>query len=357
VPGQQRDLLTQLEQDVADRTVPIAEALRKCILLGSRTRSPQLREWATRELKGYPRIDSLPDYRVIAAPITWDVHMPYRGVGSYPVNVRDLPSFVSERINESVPLNQSIEELESLAAQCEMQNEPVCLGVIGGEFWMEMWNKNNTKGETALRMYWTIHPAALRAVVGQVRTVLTELVADLRFEVGDNEELPTAEQTTKAWSSAVGAMQISGSHVTFIAASTEEGDIMPEGPRTTIKDNKTTIKDSTGNISVASAHVTQLSAGGVDLEKAREFADLIKQIAPTLGISAEQQADLETTADELLEAASDPGAEPKRFRRLLGNALKSLGFAGATAAQKVAVAMGDDLIRQLGDEVVRELGH
>ena len=65
VQGRCAGLLSQIEQDVLDDGKPIGSALRRCMLLGSRTGSSQLREWATLELKGYPVPVEVPDYRVI----------------------------------------------------------------------------------------------------------------------------------------------------------------------------------------------------------------------------------------------------------------------------------------------------
>jgi hypothetical protein len=37
--------------------------------------------------------------------------------------------------------------------------------------------------------------------------------------------------------------------------------------------------------------------------------------------------------------------------------LRLLRAGGPTAAQKLAISMGDDLIRELGTEIIRELPH
>jgi hypothetical protein len=110
-------------------------------------------------------------------------------------------------------------------------------------------------------------------------------------------------------------------------------------------------------MSVPSAHVAHVNGDGSDVEKIRQFAELLGQVAPTLGLSADQQAELQADADDLQAAASDPVADRGRFRRALDGVLKLLRAAGSTAAQKLAVSMGDDLIRELGTEIIRELPH
>jgi hypothetical protein len=184
-------------------------------------------------------------------------------------------------------------------------------------------------------MYWALDPAVIRGVLGVVRTALTEFVVELCGEIGYRDQLPSAEQTDEALRTAA-PWTITDSNVTIVTAITKGGDVMPSGPRTTIKNNKTKISDSTGNVSVASAHVAQVNGDTVDIEKIREFADLVSQLAPTLGLGPGQQAELESSASELQAAASDPAADRGRFRRILDGVLRLLRVAGPTAAQKTS---------------------
>jgi hypothetical protein len=88
-------------------------------------------------------------------------------------------------------------------------------------------------------MYWSISPAAILGVLGQIRTALTEFVAELRNEVGDCDELPSAEQADGALRAALPSVIFNNSPVTFMTATTKNGDIMPDASRSTIKRNKT----------------------------------------------------------------------------------------------------------------------
>jgi len=354
MPQQQADRLAALERDVLDRTVPLADVLRSCLALARHTQAAQLREWVTAELKGY-RIDAVPDYRKIAAPILRAFDVPGQGLVTQLFNVQTLPAPVREWVNEIVPLTQSVDDLEGLIAQHGPQNKQVELEVFTSDQLTAIWNENNPYGPRAVAMYWSINPAAIRGVLGQIRTALTEFVVELEAEVGESDQLPTGEQTDEVLRTAVPSTIFNNSNVTIM--NTESGDIMPDAPRTTIKGNKTTIKGSNGTFAVASAHVAQVNGDGINVEKIREFADLIGQIAPALGLGLDQQADLESGAHELQAAASDPAADRGRFRRALDGVLRLLRVAGPTAAQKLAISMGDDLIRELGTEIIRELPH
>jgi hypothetical protein len=182
-------------------------------------------------------------------------------------------------------------------------------------------------------------------------------VAKLRNEIGDRDGLPSGEQADGALRAALPSLVFNNSAVTVVTATTKNGDIMPDGPRTTIKGNKTTIREATGNISVASAHVAQLNNDGVDVEKIRQFAELVGQIAPTLGLDGDQYAELDAAAQGLLVAAAAPSPDKGRFRQAVGRVLHTLGAAGTSAAQQIAVSMGDDLIRDVGSEISRSLPH
>jgi AbiTii len=82
----QDPLVVQIERDALDGKASLAAALRKCIALGGESRSEELRDWATRELKGYPGVDDLPEYRKIVALLRLD------GIsGNYKITGEELP--------------------------------------------------------------------------------------------------------------------------------------------------------------------------------------------------------------------------------------------------------------------------
>lgn len=67
-----KPLVEQIEEDALDSKKSVADALRKCIALGGRAGSEELRSWASQELQGYQKRDDVPEYRIIAAPIVID---------------------------------------------------------------------------------------------------------------------------------------------------------------------------------------------------------------------------------------------------------------------------------------------
>lgn len=64
-------LLDEIERDLMDNK-PIADVLRKVVILGGRLSSVELRDWASTELNGYETSEELPLYRKIYAPLQAD---------------------------------------------------------------------------------------------------------------------------------------------------------------------------------------------------------------------------------------------------------------------------------------------
>jgi hypothetical protein len=187
--------VAQIERDALDDGVPVATALRKCIALGGKSGSAQLRDWATRELQGYSGEDELPDYRTIGAPLFVDAivggnvqvtHQQFPPSG--------LPDVVREHISEQLDLRQGAGTLEAYARQGEVRLQPPGAGDLA--------RLMNIEGEGSAQhivsLYWGVSPAAIEGVLDQVRTALTQLVAELQANMSGGENVPSAETANQA---------------------------------------------------------------------------------------------------------------------------------------------------------------
>lgn len=189
-----QDLLAQIERDVLDESAPLASALRKCVVLGGKSDSEQLRDWATRELQGYYGESELPDYRVVAAPLQID------GIsGNYQVTGQQfppsgLPEFAREHISEQVQLRDGVGGLEALANQPEIKLMPP----MGGDLVRVMNSENSNPYQHINSLYWNVSPSALRGVLDHIRTALTQLVAELRATMDESDEIPSSEAANQA---------------------------------------------------------------------------------------------------------------------------------------------------------------
>jgi hypothetical protein len=59
-------LVNEIIEMAADGKRPVADALRKCLILSFELKNDRLKEWAEKELNGYGRDDAVPEYRCVA---------------------------------------------------------------------------------------------------------------------------------------------------------------------------------------------------------------------------------------------------------------------------------------------------
>jgi hypothetical protein len=188
------DLVAQIENDALDGNMSVATALRKCIALGGRSGSEALRDWATRELKGYSRDDELPKYRVIQAPLMIDGVSGNIKIEHQQIPASMIPESIREHVSERLELRYGAGELEEFCKEGEVRLQP-----LGASDLARLMNLESDQPHTRIvSLYWAVAPAALRGVLDQIRTALTQLVAELRANMAGDEQIPTAEAASQA---------------------------------------------------------------------------------------------------------------------------------------------------------------
>lgn len=189
-------MIEKIERDALDDSVPVAAALRKCLVLGGKSGSEKLRDWATRELEGYylDDQDDLPDYRIVAAPLMMDavrVNVQIRGQQFSP---SVLPEGIREHIEERVELREGVGQIEALLKQPQIKLAPPRASDI-----VRLMNHEvGDPYQQIVSIYWTVAHSAVEGVLDQVRTALTKLVAELRANMSDADALPSAEAANAA---------------------------------------------------------------------------------------------------------------------------------------------------------------
>jgi hypothetical protein len=346
----QPDLLAELERDVPDRNVPLADLLLRCVILAGQTGAPQPEEWATAELNGYPGRE-VPGYRRAAVPIMQIIEGLYGSQIKQPLNVQTVPDFAREYITENLPFNQGVHELEAMAGQAEAQGKQIDLAVFAGDVYMEVWNSRHDRPYTMLALYWPVDPVVIRGVLGRARTALAAFVARLRKEIGPGGDLPSAEQTDDVLRTVVGSAVISNMNV--FTGNAQSGDIVTNQPA-----NEYNFGDVTGNVAAGSSGFSQTyNAVGLDVGQFREFADLVLQIVGTLGLEPDQRDELEADAVELRAIAAGPVAEPGKLKKAWGAVMGKLSLAGSTAASRLAIEMGNQLGAGLDEAIIHHIPH
>ena len=199
MPRRADDLLAQIEHDVLDDSKPLKSALHKCVLLGGRAGSVDLREWATRELRGYPGSeDALPDYRHVRAPLLMDGLSGNFQFRRKSVNSLDLPDVARDVVTDEAPLTYGIGKVEDLSRQAESRDGFVQLGPPGASDLALLMSHESGRRYHVERVYWSVSAADFRSVADAMRTALVELVAEMRAGTAAGDAAPPPEVVRQA---------------------------------------------------------------------------------------------------------------------------------------------------------------
>lgn len=167
-------LLRSLRERLLDESEPLAGLLRKCLMLGAETGSNSLREWARKELNGYGDVDEVPAYRKIGAAIQMDSMSGNFWTRNQTIDRHQMPRACWEYAHDSIDLKQPIEELERLATRGGLSF------TNSGLSYAEMlWNRELGSFQNVMNLRYVSSGSALAGILGQIRTQLVDLVADL----------------------------------------------------------------------------------------------------------------------------------------------------------------------------------
>lgn len=193
-------LIDQIEQEALDATASLADALRKCMILGGKAGSEQLRDWATRELEGYfGDGDKLPKYRVVGAQIQIDAATSQGLIQQQPFPPSSLPDFVRENVSEQYELRDGVGSIEALIAGAEARNESVKISLpMGNDIARVMNHEHGDPSQQILSVYWALATPTVWGVLDQIRTALTKLVAELRATMPAGQAVPSEAAADQA---------------------------------------------------------------------------------------------------------------------------------------------------------------
>lgn len=189
-------LLSQIEDGAIDSSIPLADTLRKCVALGGRAGSADLRDWARRELDGYGPDDDLPDYRTVGAAIAIDgsnMHVIVRG---QQIAHSDLPDFAQDAIKPEVELRFGVAQLENMVSESEKGT--VKLQHPSMPELATYMDSQAPYGNSIAKVYWQVAANSVLGVLDRIRTTLIALVAEMRAAGINDREMPSPEATKQA---------------------------------------------------------------------------------------------------------------------------------------------------------------
>lgn len=186
--------LLDLEAALHDGTTSLTLLLHKCLLLGGRSGSQLLRQWAKKELDGYGNVpdDELPDYRRVGAVICVDAAVGNGIITGQPISPSWLPRALREAgVNEVMPMPMGVGELENLVSRGEAS---VKLSPIPSALIAEAMNAENTRQyQQIIRVYWSVSTSSLHNVLVLIRTKMVEMVAELLAALPEGDAAPSKE--------------------------------------------------------------------------------------------------------------------------------------------------------------------
>lgn len=105
-----------------------------------------------------------------------------------------LPDFAREHIGEEVELRNGIGSIAAL-----LDHDKIMLMPAGASDVVRYMNgTTNNPYQHIVSLYWSVSHSAIRGVLDQIRTALTQLVGELRASMANDEAMPSAQAATHA---------------------------------------------------------------------------------------------------------------------------------------------------------------
>lgn len=177
-------IVLQLQSECLDKDKDLQSLLRKALLISSKLKLIDFKEWISNELKGYKENASVPEYRVVYQKLKF--FNPYHGW-----KIAQLSSELEEVIG-TVPLQQSVTELEHLLLG---EHETLTISPSASQATVF---RNVFK--TDLESAFFLSKTSVHGIVETVRSLLLEWTLKLEEDgiIGDENMIFTTEEKQSA---------------------------------------------------------------------------------------------------------------------------------------------------------------
>lgn len=290
-----------------DESEPLAGLLRKCLLLGAETGSVSLRDWARKELSGYGDEDEVPEYRSLSGvPISMNSTSGTTWVTGQTISRFQLPQEAWEYVPETMSFRQPVEELEQLAGQKSLSFSSPGLSMA-----QTIWNGQLGPFQSINGLSYTMTGSAVAGMLGQIRTQLVDVIADLTADT-PMSELPSKGQVDAAVSEHIGAGTV----------------------------YNTTINAVSGPVAIGTE--AEAKTEGLSVEDVLRLLDAVQEATAVDVEEADQAEVLEAVSDlraALSKATPDTGEVVKQAGRLRSLGIKMGGASMLAATEGAASAL------------------
>jgi hypothetical protein len=177
-------LLDKIIELATDDKQPLPVLLRQCIVLAHELKNVGLREWANRELKGYPDSSNVPEYRTVRAGATGTFNAGY----TFPTIRRPIPAAVLDEGHrwaaETVHLAEPVTAYETALKSGSKSQRLVY-----------EWNANLVgyyqdkliDGHVLVDAWQEVSFGTIAGVLDTIRTRVLNMALDIKSEIGESD--------------------------------------------------------------------------------------------------------------------------------------------------------------------------
>jgi len=211
-------LLDEIHNGALDSGTNLPDLLRKCIALGGETGSERLRDWAQQELMGYGPGTEVPSYRKTASLLYLDGSRIGGLVRGQQVPLNMIPVEIRDKVRESmdnIEIRQPVAELVHIVESHRQKGDAsVKLSPPLAQELVALINHKLAEddrrsdpfpspfpigpSQVVERVYWEVGLNNFAAVIDAVRTVLVQLVVEIRAATPAGVSAPSREAAEQA---------------------------------------------------------------------------------------------------------------------------------------------------------------
>jgi hypothetical protein len=177
-------LLDKIIELATDDKQPLAVLLRQCVVLAYELKTVGLREWANHELKGYPDVSSVPEYRTVTAGATGTFNAGY----AFPNITRPIPAAVLEKEHrwaaETVHLAEPVTAYET-ALKSDSEAQRLVYEWSGNL--VGFYQGKLIEGHVLANAWQEVPFGAIAGVLDTIRTRVLNMALDIKSEIGESD--------------------------------------------------------------------------------------------------------------------------------------------------------------------------
>lgn len=286
------DLLQEIHSAIIDSSIPLTSVLRRCKVLAVRQNQKAFKEWIDQELKGYPSIRDIPEYRIIRDLNCYgdfiSVNRSAAPLKGMEISFSNLDEAFRQRLTLKC-LNQGVNTIENLATRARQSEK----GILNIDWPTEIAKKfTYGTGDWICTRVWTSVPVvSITGVLEAIRDITLDFVLDIEskpFSLGDiRPSTHSPSQSNTATKAHTKSPQITTSYINNFYGTSNISNLANQV-------NDSAHQEATQNID----QLAQQKALAEMIGEMKELVKQLKQVNPTAKESEKVVNKVAHTVDE-----------------------------------------------------------